>query len=106
MIKQLFALLAAAAALVVIFGFIESARHAEAEAQRDKIVKPSGPDEAARRQRLHPLRPFRTQFEDPAPDQTEPLIDFPRELWLKNIGSRKDGAGMCVASSLEQMALY
>lgn len=35
------------------------------------------------------------------PDGTEPQIDFPDEHWLKNIGSRLDGAGMCVFTSFE-----
>lgn len=32
----------------------------------------------------------------------EPIqIDYPVEQWIRNIGSRVDGAGMCVASSIE-----
>jgi hypothetical protein len=37
----------------------------------------------------------------PAPDGTEPQIDFPESQWMKNIGSRVDGAGMCVFTSFE-----
>lgn len=36
-----------------------------------------------------------------APDGTEPAIDYPEDQWLKNIGSRLDGAGMCVFTSFE-----
>lgn len=36
-----------------------------------------------------------------APDGTEPEIDYPDDQWMKNIGSRKDGAGMCVFTSFE-----
>ncbi len=36
-----------------------------------------------------------------APDGTEPQIDYPDDHWMKNIGSRKDGAGMCVFTSFE-----
>ena len=36
-----------------------------------------------------------------APDGTEPQIDYPDDDWLKNVGSRLDGAGMCVFTSFE-----
>lgn len=36
-----------------------------------------------------------------APDGTEPRIDYPDDQWLKNVGSRLDGAGMCVFTSFE-----
>lgn len=36
-----------------------------------------------------------------APDGTEPEIDYPDEQWMKNIGSKRDGAGMCVFTSFE-----
>ena len=32
--------------------------------------------------------------------------DFPDQLWISNIGSHRDGAGMCVMSSIEMCALY
>ncbi len=32
-----------------------------------------------------------------APDGTEPEVEYPGESWMANIGSRKDGAGMCIA---------
>lgn len=31
----------------------------------------------------------------------EPAIDYPEDQWLKNVGSRMDGAGMCVFTSFE-----
>lgn len=36
-----------------------------------------------------------------APDGTEPMIDYPDDQWLRNVGSRIDGAGMCVFTSFE-----
>lgn len=37
-----------------------------------------------------------------APDgKTEAQVDYPDEQWMKNIGSRIDGAGMCVFTSAE-----
>lgn len=36
-----------------------------------------------------------------APDGTEPAVDYPDDQWMKNIGSRIDGAGMCVFTSFE-----
>ncbi len=52
------------------------------------------------------IRPWREDAQlalgaEPAPDGTEPQIDFPDEQWMKNIGSRLDGAGMCVFTSFE-----
>lgn len=41
-----------------------------------------------------------------APDGTEAQVDFPRNEWMKNIGSRIDGAGMCVTSSIEMSAVW
>jgi hypothetical protein len=32
--------------------------------------------------------------------------DFPPSLWMENIGSRVDGAGMCVSTSVEMLARY
>lgn len=32
--------------------------------------------------------------------------DFPLSMWMPNIGSRVDGAGMCVATSVEMVAIY
>jgi hypothetical protein len=37
----------------------------------------------------------------PAPDGTEPHVDYPDEQWMRNIGSKIDGAGMCVFTSFE-----
>lgn len=48
-----------------------------------------------------PVRPGRL-----APDGTEPQVDFPAEQWIRNIGSRLDGAGMCVFSSWEMMCRF
>lgn len=57
-----------------------------------------------------PLLPVREEGDGPAdsvgaapnaPDGTEPEIDFPDAQWMKNIGSRLDGAGMCVFTSFE-----
>ncbi len=36
-----------------------------------------------------------------APDGTEPQVDYPEWEWMRNIGSRRDGAGMCVFTSWE-----
>jgi hypothetical protein len=66
-------------------------------------VQPSKPDDTARRR--HPLRPHRA-VEAPAPDGTEPMVDYPKELWFRNIGSRIDGAGMCVFTSFEFTCLW
>ena len=41
-----------------------------------------------------------------APDGSEPQIDFPEEEWMKNIGSKLDGAGMCVFTSFEHSARW
>lgn len=40
------------------------------------------------------------------PDGAEPQIDFPDGEWMKNIGSRLDGAGMCVFTSFEHSARW
>lgn len=32
---------------------------------------------------------------------TEPQVDYPDDQWMRNIGSRIDGAGMCVFTSFE-----
>ena len=45
-------------------------------------------------------------FETKAPDGTEPEVDYPAEQWMKNIGSRKDGSGMCVFTSFEMMCRH
>lgn len=36
-----------------------------------------------------------------APDDTEPMIAYPDDQWLRNSGSRIDGAGMCCFTSFE-----
>ena len=41
-----------------------------------------------------------------APDGTEPDVDYPSESWMANIGSRKDGAGMCVFTAFEMMCRH
>jgi hypothetical protein len=41
-----------------------------------------------------------------APDGTEPQVDYPGELWMRNVGSRLDGAGMCVFTSIEMSAIW
>lgn len=41
-----------------------------------------------------------------SPTGEEPWVDFPENEWIKNIGSKLDGAGMCVFSSLEMMFLW
>lgn len=41
-----------------------------------------------------------------SPDGTEPEVDYPAEQWMKNIGSRKDGSGMCVFTSYEMMCRH
>lgn len=50
------------------------------------------------------------QIEEPnhvAPDgKTEAQVDYPTNLWIKNIGSRVDGSGMCVFSSAEMAARW
>ncbi len=46
-------------------------------------------------------------FENHAgPSGEDPQVDFPENEWIKNIGSKKDGAGMCVFSSFEMMMLW
>ena len=62
-------------------------------------VAPAKPPNDGRRR----LRP---RWEAPAPDGTEPLVDYPPELWFKNIGSKKDGSGMCVFTAFEFMCLW
>lgn len=44
--------------------------------------------------------------ESKAPDGTEPMVDYPEEQWIANIGSRVDGKGMCVFTSFEHMARW
>lgn len=51
---------------------------------------------------IHEMPPL----EAPAPDGTDPYCDYPKELWFRNIGSRIDGAGMCVFTSFEFTALW
>lgn len=40
------------------------------------------------------------------PDGTEVAVDFPQGEDIRNIGSRRDGAGMCVMSSVEMAARW
>lgn len=35
-----------------------------------------------------------------------PQVDFPSREWMKNIGSRLDGSGMCVFTSIEMAAIW
>lgn len=41
-----------------------------------------------------------------APDGTEPEVDYPDAEWMKNIGSKLNGAGMCVFTSFEHSARW
>lgn len=45
-------------------------------------------------------------IENTGPDGTQPIIDYPQDQWIRNIGSKIDGAGMCVFSSAEMMFRY
>jgi len=40
------------------------------------------------------------------PNGLEPQIDFPDPQWMKNIGSKVDGSGMCVFTSYEMMCRW
>lgn len=58
-----------------------------------------------------PCPPRSTLFGDASrtgPGGIEPQADYPREKgqWIENIGSKLDGAGMCVFSSFEMMCRY
>lgn len=76
-----------------------------------KPILPPKPD-------IRPILPWRkSEDSDPietislggkiAPDnQTEVQIDFPLTEHITNIGSKKDGAGMCVMSSIEMAARW
>ena len=75
-------------------------------------ILPSKPDNKTR-----PILPWRKEQADPfetislggkiAPDnKTEIQIDFPLSEHITNIGSKKDGAGMCVMSSIEMAARW
>jgi hypothetical protein len=70
------------------------------------------------RKRILPLRPLRELSPEQAiqdgyvlwadnmgPGGRQPLVDYPEELWKKNIGG-SDGAGMCVFRSCEFQALW
>src|SRR5262245_20260515 len=41
-----------------------------------------------------------------SPDGHEVQVDFPTAEHIKNVGSKKDGAGMCVMSSVEMGARW
>jgi hypothetical protein len=59
---------------------------------------PAQPQEGRRLRRPHHEL---VGIANPAPDGTEPAVDYPDELWFKNIGSKIDGAGMCVDTAWE-----
>ena len=44
--------------------------------------------------------------ENKAPDGSAAQIDYPADQWIRNIGSKIDGAGMCVFSSFEMMCRW
>ena len=78
-------------------------------------ILPSKPDNKTRP--ILPWRKDKTDAPDPfetislggkiAPDnKTEIQIDFPLSEHITNIGSKKDGAGMCVMSSIEMAARW
>lgn len=73
--------------------------------------------------RRRPLRPWRDEepslqlgpasavaqslgAEPLGPGGLEPQIDYPDPQWMKNIGSKRDGAGMCVFTSFEHAARW
>ena len=53
-------------------------------------------------------RPWRDSVQDGIPliGEKVPQVDFPSEQWIRNIGSKVDGAGMCVFTSFEMACLW
>jgi hypothetical protein len=41
-----------------------------------------------------------------SPPPNGPQVDYPKHEWMKNIGSQKDGSGMCVFTSIEMSAIW
>jgi hypothetical protein len=96
------------AGLVVLLAFFGvRPGHVEAKPQAPVIVPvpytPQPPDTSGRRR---PHRDVALGVNESAPDGTQPAIDFPEELWFPNIGSKIDGAGMCVFTAAEFAGVY
>ena len=53
-----------------------------------------------------PFNPQPVFADRTGPNGVTPTVDYPEELWFKNIGSEKDGAGMCVFTAFEFSALW
>lgn len=92
------AMLAGLLVIAVIMGFavaVDSSRTKKAEpAPIPKPKCPNCPTDAV------------ALIGGPAPDGTEPTVDFPDSQWMRNIGSKLDGAGMCVFTSFEHAARW
>lgn len=89
---------------------------ASSQSDRTSRSKPLGPEPVCPDPKPcpncpdNPRKPWGTleaspvgDFYSTAPDGTEPEVDYPKEQWFANIGSRVDGAGMCVFTSFEMM---
>lgn len=84
------------------------------------IIKPSPNKADESKAKRKPLLPWRADLQDDAPaligkislgadkapDGTPVLIGFPPSEDIRNIGSHKDGYGMCVMSSIEMAARW
>ncbi len=128
MTEKMIEILCAASAVVMILGLtVESRRDAHAQQPAAPVVVPAVPTPAGptpapapkpddRRRPLlpHPFRPNAGDASDlvmvfgdrVGPGNISPQVDYPEDLWFKNIGSKKDGAGMCVFTAFEFSALW
>lgn len=123
---ELFVLVAAAATILGLTAGHRSGNGNASTVQPAPIVIPvmptPGPVQPDER-RPHPRRPWRETaaqeaadvdpfnpqpvFADRAgPTGVAPTVDYPEDMWFKNIGSKKDGAGMCVFTAFEFSALW
>lgn len=106
--KSLFQLLGATASLLLLVTML--APRPVPPPQRPEPER----ETPARKRLLSPLRPHRSAdpiqegyvlWSDLGDESSRPMVDFPDELWKKNIAG-SDGAGMCVARSAEFAALW
>lgn len=85
---------------VVLSGLAALLNWAKPPAPAATVVVSPTPREEQKAKRFPRLR------EAPAPDGTEPMVDYPDSLWFKNVGSKLDGSGMCVFTSFEFCCLW